>query len=213
MPFFLFVFCDKKLKFILREKKFIFFKKRLDKTRRICYNMMRDRCWCGSMAEQLICNQQVDGSTPFTSSIFYGGIPERPKGADCKSVVTDFAGPNPASPTKEKTSPCDWFFSLARIACDPEQALALQVRWSAFERQPSEARFRKAKRKIFAFGAYRLGGILPGEEMAHAISTKSVIPTCSTPSGNTQLPKTAWYQAVIIYHHATWACIFTSCIY
>ena len=24
--------------------------------------------WCGSMAEQLICNQQVDGSTPFTSS-------------------------------------------------------------------------------------------------------------------------------------------------
>ena len=54
------------------------------------------------MAEQLICNQQVDGSTPFTSSIFYGGIPERPKGADCKSVVTDFAGPNPASPTIKK---------------------------------------------------------------------------------------------------------------
>ena len=52
------------------------------------------------MAEQLICNQQVDGSTPFTSSILFGGIPERPKGADCKSVVTDFAGPNPASPTK-----------------------------------------------------------------------------------------------------------------
>ncbi len=26
-------------------------------------------CWCGSMAEQLICNQQVDGSTPFTSSM------------------------------------------------------------------------------------------------------------------------------------------------
>ena len=33
---------------------------------------------------------------------FYGGIPERPKGADCKSVVTDFAGPNPASPTIKK---------------------------------------------------------------------------------------------------------------
>ena len=54
------------------------------------------------MAEQLICNQQVDGSTPFTSSSLYGGIPERPKGADCKSVVTDFAGPNPASPTITK---------------------------------------------------------------------------------------------------------------
>ncbi len=25
--------------------------------------------WCGSMAEQLICNQQVVGSTPITSSI------------------------------------------------------------------------------------------------------------------------------------------------
>ena len=25
-------------------------------------------CWCGSMVEQLICNQQVDGSIPFTSS-------------------------------------------------------------------------------------------------------------------------------------------------
>ena len=32
----------------------------------------------------------------------YGGIPERPKGADCKSVVTDFAGPNPASPTRKE---------------------------------------------------------------------------------------------------------------
>ena len=54
------------------------------------------------MAEQLICNQQVVGSTPITSSIVNGGIPERPKGADCKSVVTDFAGPNPASPTKKR---------------------------------------------------------------------------------------------------------------
>ena len=61
------------------------------------------------MAEQLICNQQVDGSTPFTSSIgfalrnrTYGGFPERPKGADCKSVVTDFGGPNPPSPTNKK---------------------------------------------------------------------------------------------------------------
>ena len=66
------------------------------------------------MAEQLTCNQQVDGSTPFTSSKIlgatnrcsketeYGGIPERPKGADCKSVVTDFGGPNPPSPTNKK---------------------------------------------------------------------------------------------------------------
>ncbi len=32
----------------------------------------------------------------------YGGFPERPKGADCKSVVTDFGGPNPPSPTNRK---------------------------------------------------------------------------------------------------------------
>ncbi len=49
------------------------------------------------MAEQLICNQQVVGSTPITSFL-YGGIPERPKGADCKSVVDDFGGSNPPSP-------------------------------------------------------------------------------------------------------------------
>ena len=51
------------------------------------------------LAEQLICNQQVAGSSPITSSIF-GGIPEWPKGADCKSVVTDFDGSNPSPPTK-----------------------------------------------------------------------------------------------------------------
>ena len=52
--------------------------------------------------EQLICNQQVGGSNPSTSStILYGGIPERPNGADCKSVVTDFGGSNPPSPTRK----------------------------------------------------------------------------------------------------------------
>ena len=64
------------------------------------------------LVEQLICNQQVRGSSPFTSSkswyiaFFkqytnkYGRVPERPKGTDCKSVVTDFSGSNPLSPTK-----------------------------------------------------------------------------------------------------------------
>ena len=71
------------------------------------------------MAEQLICNQQVDGSTPFTSSnesamadSNFGGFPERPKGADCKSVVTDFGGPNPPSPTKQKMQPTGCIFCL-----------------------------------------------------------------------------------------------------
>ena len=72
------------------------------------------------MAEQLICNQQVDGSTPFTSSSLYGGIPERPKGADCKSVVTDFAGPNPASPTITRNRPL-WsvFCYVAKLLASP----------------------------------------------------------------------------------------------
>ena len=71
------------------------------------------------MAEQLICNQQVVGSTPITSSkkvrsekrTSYGGFPERPKGADCKSVVTDFGGPNPPSPTRKKDRSWPVFFS------------------------------------------------------------------------------------------------------
>ena len=63
------------------------------------------------LVEQLICNQQVGGSSPSTSSISffrgtisYGRVPEWPKGADCKSVVSDFDGSNPSSPTKIKTS-------------------------------------------------------------------------------------------------------------
>ena len=63
-------------------------------------------CWCSTVVVQLICNQQVGGSNPSTSSkISYGGIPEWPKGADCKSVVNDFGGSNPPSPTKTPRSP------------------------------------------------------------------------------------------------------------
>ena len=36
-------------------------------------------CWCGSMAEQLICNQQVVGSTPITSSNM-GAFPSGQRG-------------------------------------------------------------------------------------------------------------------------------------
>ena len=35
----------------------------------------------------------------------HGSVPERPKGADCKSVVTDFGGPNPPAPTKNRPMP------------------------------------------------------------------------------------------------------------
>ena len=48
------------------------------------------------LAEQLICNQQVNGSSPFIG--FNGQIPEWPKGTDCKSAGTAFEGSNPSPP-------------------------------------------------------------------------------------------------------------------
>ena len=48
------------------------------------------------LAEQLICNQQVNGSSPFIG--FNGQIPEWPKGTDCKSAATCFDGSNPSLP-------------------------------------------------------------------------------------------------------------------
>ena len=51
------------------------------------------------LAEQLICNQQVIGSSPIIGLKKYGWIPEWPKGADCKSVVDDFEGSNPSPST------------------------------------------------------------------------------------------------------------------
>ena len=51
------------------------------------------------LAEQLICNQQVIGSSPIIGFQKYGWVPERPKGADCKSVVDDFEGSNPSPST------------------------------------------------------------------------------------------------------------------
>ena len=56
-------------------------------------NKMRRTADVAQLAEQLICNQQVIGSSPIIG--LYGWVPERPKGADCKSVVSDFGGSNP----------------------------------------------------------------------------------------------------------------------
>ena len=52
------------------------------------------------LAEQLTCNQQVTGSSPVVGFFFSGGVPEWPKGADCKSVIYDFEGSNPIIPTQ-----------------------------------------------------------------------------------------------------------------
>ena len=68
--------------------------------------VMRKDAGVAQLVEQLICNQQVGGSSPSTSSIpvftgnlIIGRVPERPKGADCKSAVNDFGGSNPPSST------------------------------------------------------------------------------------------------------------------
>jgi hypothetical protein len=53
--------------------------------------------------EQLICNQQVAGSSPIASSKS-GGVPEWPKGADCKSVGSAFGGSNPPPSTRQPVS-------------------------------------------------------------------------------------------------------------
>ena len=110
------------------------------------------------MAEQLICNQQVDGSTPFTSSSIYGGIPERPKGADCKSVVTDFAGPNPASPTITKNRPMWSVFcygrgsSLFELGTPRHKAQVLLVRIP--HPKIEELALQAQGEGIFTFGEY-----------------------------------------------------------
>ena len=58
------------------------------------------------LAEQLICNQQVIGSSPiigfiqFNIELYYGQIPEWPKGTDCKSAANCFGGSNPPLPIK-----------------------------------------------------------------------------------------------------------------
>ena len=78
------------------------------------------------LVEQLICNQQVGGSSPSTSSSYihsgnipgeYGRIPERPKGADCKSVASSFDGSNPSSPTRNVLQETVRRFSFVYPTC------------------------------------------------------------------------------------------------
>ena len=85
----------------------------LDKAQVLWYNIYRSReCGYAGVAQWqsswfVISRLMVRlrSPAPFgraTVQSEYGGFPERPKGADCKSVVTDFGGPNPPSPTNKK---------------------------------------------------------------------------------------------------------------
>src|SRR5262245_21518102 len=69
------------------------------------------RAGVAQLVEHLICNEAVGGSSPFASSPLsspggagfsaspLGGVPERPKGADCKSAGDAFEGSNPSPST------------------------------------------------------------------------------------------------------------------
>lgn len=56
---------------------------------------------------------------PFRHTSELGGIPEWPKGADCKSVVSDFGGSNPPSPTKKIVTPYGVTIFLFERRADP----------------------------------------------------------------------------------------------
>ena len=63
-------------------------------------DMLKRYADVAQLAEQLICNQQVIGSSPIIgfytiSYCIYGQIPEWPKGTDCKSAANCFGGSNP----------------------------------------------------------------------------------------------------------------------
>ena len=82
------------------------------------------------LAEQLICNQQVIGSSPIIG-FFYncitlvdnGQIPEWPKGTDCKSAAICFGGSNPPLPIllyEDLNIIAGWSSLEARRAHNPE---------------------------------------------------------------------------------------------
>ena len=125
------------------------------------------------LVEQLICNQQVGGSSPSTSSTIsvseYGRFPEWPKGADCKSVVNDFGGSNPPPPTKrqsierysvfvcaqDKKSPCQRKFEKP---CQLVPALSVAVRHlSQRERQVWIVRKAKSSHRLLGSPFGRAG--------------------------------------------------------
>jgi hypothetical protein len=75
--------------------------------------------------EQLICNQQVAGSSPIASSVeqrandthkLLGRVPERSKGTDCKSVATGFEGSNPSPSTTGLTAATVGAIEFAGVA-------------------------------------------------------------------------------------------------
>ena len=93
-----------------------FFQKGIDKSVLFCYNINRHERWCGSMAEQLICNQQVVGSTPITSSIYWGEFPSGQRGQTVNLLSLTSLVRIQLPPPKNKPDPCGRFYFLVRFA-------------------------------------------------------------------------------------------------
>ena len=63
--------------------------------------------------------------------IEYGGVPEWPKGTDCKSAAFRFDGSNPSSPTMKDQSGWIGLFCISVAITGFERQLLATVRWTA----------------------------------------------------------------------------------
>ena len=87
------------------------------------YHRCKIICWRGSMAEQLICNQQVDGSTPFTSSkscnFIMGDFPSGQRGQTVNLLSTTSLVRIQHPPPQKSIHICGCFFVL-RVRFEPD---------------------------------------------------------------------------------------------
>ena len=102
--------------------------------KQIKYHRCKIICWRGSMAEQLICNQQVDGSTPFASSKSCNNKGDFPSGQRGQTVnllsLTSVVRIHHPPPTKNALLSTDKgaFFELSVPQAEREVCFASEVR-------------------------------------------------------------------------------------
>ncbi len=99
--------------------------------------------------EQLICNQQVAGSSPIASSsfdkLYAGGVPEWPKGADCKSAGGAYGGSNPPPSTRFFAVLISGSSSVARASAFQAEGRGFESRFplQAFKRLMKDEKWRQ----------------------------------------------------------------------
>ena len=90
------------------------------------------RAGVAQLVEQLTCNQQVAGSSPIASSslsFVTGGVPERPKGADCKSAGGAYGGSNPPPSTMDFEAGISGSSSVARASAFQAEGRGFESRF------------------------------------------------------------------------------------